>query len=123
MIKNELKIKRVRADTLGYPQRCFLGVCSEVDAHEAREVGEKAVQFALWNNVDGSVVIKRVGDYAVDYDLVKLDDIAAKTKVMPTEFINDEGNNVTEAFRHYVLPLMGKAPEATRLFAPEVKKL
>ncbi|HOJ59771.1 MAG TPA: 6-phosphofructokinase, partial [bacterium] len=103
LIKNELKIKRVRADTLGYPQRCFLGCVSPVDSLEAREVGEKAVQYALWHNIDGSVTINRVGDYAVEYSLSKLDDIAAKTKVMPDEFISPEGNDVTDAFRHYVL--------------------
>ncbi|MBI1386981.1 MAG: diphosphate--fructose-6-phosphate 1-phosphotransferase [bacterium] len=122
LIKDKLGIKRVRADTLGYLQRSFLGVVSPVDQHEAREVGEKAVQYALWHNVDGSVVIKRVGDYAVEYDLVKLDEIAAKTKYMPDEFINAEGNNVTDAFRHYVLPLMGDAPVANRLFAPPAPK-
>ncbi len=123
VIKNELKIKRVRADTYGYLQRSFLGCCSPVDAMEAREVGEKAVQYATWHNIDGSVVIKRVGDYAVEYELVKLEEIAAKTKVMPDEFITPEGNNVTEAFRQYVAPLAGDAPVATKLFAPAVAKL
>lgn len=122
MIKSELKIKRVRADTLGYPQRCFLGVASVTDQREAREVGEKAVQFAVWHNKDGSVVINRVGDYAVNYSLANLEDIAAKTKLMPDEYINAEGNNVTPAFLQYVLPLMGPAPIATRLNAPEVPK-
>ena len=120
LVKKNLNIKRVRADTLGYPQRCFVGCASETDRSEAREVGERAVQFAVWNNVDGSVVIKRVGEYAVDYDLVSLDQIAAKTKLMPDEFINAAGNNVTEAFRQYALPLAGTMPPADRLFAPAV---
>jgi 6-phosphofructokinase 1 len=123
MLRDELNIKRVRADTLGYPQRSFLGCVSEVDQHEAREVGEKAVQYALWHNIDGSVVIKRVGEYATEYELVNLEEIAAKTKLMPDEFINAQGNNVTEAFRSYVVPLMGPAPEANRLAAPIVSKL
>jgi len=123
LIKKELKIERVRADTYGYLQRSFVGVTSPVDVLEAREVGEKAVQFALWHNVDGSVVIKRVGDYAVEYDVVPLEEIAAKTKTMPDEFITPEGDNVTDAFRHYVLPLLGPAPAATRLFAPAAPKI
>ena len=61
LIKERTEIRRVRADTLGYLQRSFLGCISETDAHEAREVGEKAVQFSVWHNVDGSVAIKRVG--------------------------------------------------------------
>lgn len=120
LIKEKLGIKRVRADTYGYLQRSFLGCVSPVDQSEAREVGEKAVQYAVWQNIDGSVVIKRVGEYAVEYELVKLEEIAAKTKLMPDEFINDEGNNVTPAFRQYVTPLMGPQPVGTRLFAPKV---
>ncbi|MFH1743589.1 MAG: 6-phosphofructokinase [bacterium] len=123
LVKKKLKIDRVRADTLGYPQRCFLGCVSEVDYHEAREVGEKAVQYAVWHNVDGSVVIRRVGDYAVEYDMVRLEKVAGKTKIMPDEFIAPQSNNVTEAFRHYVLPLVDTPPTAVRLFAPSVPKL
>ncbi len=122
-IKKELGIKRVRADTFGYPQRCFLGCVSETDQHEAREVGERAVQYAAWHNVDGSIAIRRVGEYAVQYELVPLDDIAAKTKLMPDEFINAEANNVTEAFRQYALPLAGDMPTSDRLAAPSVEKL
>src|ERR1700710_2359715 len=65
-IKDKLKIKRVRGDTFGYLQRSFLGCVSHVDQHEAREVGEKAVQFAMWGDQDGSVAIRRSGNYAVD---------------------------------------------------------
>ncbi|HCN87716.1 MAG TPA: 6-phosphofructokinase, partial [Oxalobacteraceae bacterium] len=52
-IKSQLKIKRVRGDTFGYLQRSFIGCVSDVDQREAREVGEKAVQFAMWGNRDG----------------------------------------------------------------------
>ncbi len=45
-IKTRLNIKRVRGDTFGYLQRSFLGCVSEVDQHEARAVGERAVQVA-----------------------------------------------------------------------------
>jgi 6-phosphofructokinase 1 len=123
-VKTGLKIKRVRSDTFGYLQRSFMGVVSDVDQHEAREVGEKAVQFALWHDIDGSVTINRTGNYSVDYQLVKLDDVAAKTKVMPDAFINAEGNDVTEAFYAYARPLLGKGmPMAARLRAPRVAKL
>jgi len=65
-IKSKLGIKRVRGDTLGYLQRSFIGCVSDVDQREAREVGEKAVQFAMWGTRDGSVAIKRTGFYSVD---------------------------------------------------------
>jgi 6-phosphofructokinase 1 len=123
LIKAKTKIKRVRADTLGYLQRSFLGCVSATDASEAREVGEKAVQFAAWHNVDGSVAIRRVGDYAVEYDLLKLTDVAAKTKHMADEFINPAGNDVTEAFKAYARPLVGELPDMGRIAAPTVHKI
>jgi 6-phosphofructokinase len=49
-IKAKLGIKRVRGDTFGYLQRSFIGCVSDVDQREAREVGEKAVQFAMWGD-------------------------------------------------------------------------
>jgi len=122
-VKAKLGIGRVRADTLGYMQRSFLGCVSDTDQREAREVAEKAVQYALIDNLDGSVVMERTGDYAVGYRLVELHEIAAKTKHMPAEFINEAGNNVTEAFIKYAKPLIGSgfAPGA-RLRSPMVEK-
>jgi len=122
IVQKRLGIKRVRSDTFGYLQRSFPGVVSNVDAREAREVGEKAAHYACWHNVDGSVVIKRTGDYAVKYELAHLADIAAKTRHLPDEFINADGNQVTDAFRSYLRPLLGNdLPCLERLWAPVVR--
>jgi 6-phosphofructokinase 1 len=124
LVKEKLKFKRVRADTLGYAQRSYLGVVSDVDAHEAREVGEKAAQFAIWHDQDGSITIQRTGNYSVDYRLVPLEDIAAKTKTMPDEFLTDRGNDTTTAFYNYGRPLVGSGfPTVHRLRAPKVAKI
>jgi 6-phosphofructokinase 1 len=124
-VKKNLKLKRVRSDTFGYLQRSFIGVVSDRDAREAREVGEAAVRFAMLDGKDGSVAIKRpVLNYDVNYELVKLTDVAAKTRHMPDEFINPEGNGVTEAFRSYCRPLLGSdVPEPFRFRAPAVPKI
>jgi len=123
-VKQHLNIKRIRSDTFGYLQRSFFGCVSDVDQHEAREVGERAVQFALWHNMDGSVTIHRTGFYSVDYRLSRLDEIAAKTRRMPNEFITEEGNDVTDAFIFYVRPLLGSGfGAAQRLRAPRAAKL
>ena len=115
-IKSKLNIKRVRGDTFGYLQRSFHGCVSDVDQREAREVGEKAVQFAFTANRDGSVAIQRTGNYAVDYALLPLDAVAGKTRVMEDEFITASGTDVTDAFRRYLAPLLGAGmPEAARL--------
>ncbi len=122
VIKDRLKIKRVRSDTFGYLQRSFLGIVSEVDQAEAREVGEKAAQFAIWNNVDGSVAIRRTGDYSVDYFLTPLASVARETKSMPRTFINEAGNGVTTDFLNYARPLLGSMPGYERLQCPKVPK-
>jgi 6-phosphofructokinase 1 len=115
-IKARLGFKRVRGDTFGYLQRSFIGCVSDVDQREAREVGEKAVQFAMWGDRDGSVAIKRTGFYSADYELVPLEQVAGKTRVMDDAFITDSGTDVTDAFRLYLRPLLGSGmPDAYRL--------
>lgn len=123
-IKSRLKIKRVRGDTFGYLQRSFIGCVSDVDQREAREVGEKAVQFAMWGNRDGSVAIRRTGFYSVDYELLELDAVAGKTRVLEDEFIAPSGTDITDAFRLYLRPLLGSGmPDAFRLRSNPVPKL
>jgi len=123
-IKAKLGIKRVRGDTFGYLQRSFAGCVSDVDHREAREVGEKAVQFAFWGERDGSVAIVRSGAYAVDYTLLPLEAVAGKTRVMEDAFISASGTDVTDAFRQYLQPLLGAGmPDAHRLRAAPVAKI
>src|SRR5450830_1677923 len=123
-IKAKLGIKRVRGDTFGYLQRSFIGCVSDVDQREAREVGEKAVQFAMWGDRDGSVAIKRTGFYSVDYELLPLTEVAGKTRTMEDEFISASGTDVTDAFRLYLRPLLGSGmPDAFRLRAAKVAKV
>ncbi|WP_413204226.1 6-phosphofructokinase [Rhodospirillum sp. A1_3_36] len=123
-VKKKTGIKRVRGDTLGYLQRSFVGCVSDVDQREAREVGEKAVQFAMWGELDGSVTIHRTGFYSVDYQLTALREVAGKTKVMPNEFIAANGHDVTTEFLMYLRPLLGRGmPDAYRLRDNRVPKV
>ena len=123
-IRDKLGIKRVRGDTFGYLQRSFIGCVSDVDQREAREVGEKAVQYALWGDRDGSVAIRRTGFYSADYALLPLADVAGKTRTMEDEFIAPSGTDVTDAFRLYLRPLLGSGmPDAFRLRCARVEKI
>jgi 6-phosphofructokinase len=124
LIRDNLQIKRVRGDTLGYLQRSFLGCVSDVDQREAREVGEKAVQFAHWGNSDGSVTIHRTGFYSVEYRLSPLGDVARETRAMDDQFIAPSGNDVTRDFLLYLRPLLGSGmPDAFRLRPNRVEKI
>ncbi len=123
-IKTKLGIKRVRGDTFGYLQRSFVGCVSDVDQREAREVGEKAVQYAVWGQGNGSVAIRRVANYAVDYPLIALESVAGKTRVMEDELIAPAGNDVTAKFFDYLRPLVGSdLPDVSRLRAGKVAKV
>ncbi len=117
-VKAEIgKKKRVRADTFGYLQRSYPGLQSEVDVREARWCGRHAVQFAMKED-NGSVAIRRTGngkDYAVELFRTELSNVAEKTKSMPDEFINAEGNGITDAFVEYAMPLVGELPKTEYL--------
>ncbi|MHC4158439.1 MAG: 6-phosphofructokinase [Planctomycetota bacterium] len=116
-VKAKLKVKRVRADTFGYLQRSFAGLQSEVDAREARWCGRHAVQYAM-EEVSGSVAIRRLAggsDYKIEIFRTELSNVAEGTKPMPDEFINAEGNGVTNAFIDYAMPLTGGLPKTEYL--------
>lgn len=116
-VKSKLKIGRVRADTFGYLQRSFAGLQSPVDVEEARWCGRHAVQFAMEED-NGSVAIRRTGngkDYAIELFRTDLKNVAEHTKEMPDEFINAEGNGVTQAFIDYAMPLVGELPKTEYL--------
>ena len=105
---------RIRGDTFGYLQRSFPGAMSDVDAREATEVGTLAVRFALASDTDGSVVIQRKPGrkYAVKITCAPLAEVARGEATMPDHFINQAGNNVTQAFVDYARPLVGRLPNA-----------
>ena len=116
-VKDKLGIKRVRADTFGYLQRSFAGLQSAVDADEARQCGRQAVIYAM-EHTSGSVAIRRLAsgrDYKIELFRTELSSVAEKTKSMPDEYINAEGNGVTEAFVQYALPLTGGLPKTDHL--------
>lgn len=108
------KAPRARADTLGYAQRYWPDP-SPVDSKEAREAGRFAVATALKGDLtDGSICIKRASKpgepYRAEIGVVRLDQVAAKTRHMPAEFMQS-GNNVTAAFVEWCRPLVGELPK------------
>jgi len=114
---------KLRSDTLGYAQRSFPGVYSKVDRAEARLVGEEAVKYAIKGDIDGSVSLKRIGEYAIEPDLVPLKEVAGKTKTLPRDYINADGNGVTENFLTYLRPLVGDLPQIGRFKEVPVVKV
>ncbi|MCK5707938.1 MAG: 6-phosphofructokinase [Candidatus Aureabacteria bacterium] len=112
VIKEQLGAKRVRADTLGYLQRSFLGCVSEVDSREARLVGEKIVEYAADGKEGGSVAIIRKDspEYEIDTIFTPLSTVAKHTKHLDSKYILD-GKDIDPSFIDYVKPLIGDIPE------------
>ena len=69
------------------------------------------------------MTIHRIGDYAVDYQLSALSDVAAKTKVMDDSLIAASATDITPAFIDYAGPLVGPMDSPTRLRAPSLNKI
>ena len=61
--------------------------------------------------------------YRCTTGLAPLAKVAQAERKVPPEFINREGNFVTEAFLHYLRPLVGSLPQYARLEMHRVAKL
>jgi 6-phosphofructokinase len=118
IVKNTLNISRVRADTLGYPQRSFPLAVSEVDAQEAYRVGIDAVIAAVQDTFDeGSIAIRRIdrdGAYKIETFVTSLQSVQRHTKPFPQEWIGEDGEIDERKFREYVSPLVGDLPVTGR---------
>ncbi len=116
------KKERVRADTLGYAQRSFAGVYSEVDLKEARMAGEAAINVALSGDLDGSICFQRHnsphGNYVCDTFRANLEDVSGvnfpkgmkQYRPMEDRFITDDKFGVTDEYVEWAKPLIGKLP-------------
>jgi 6-phosphofructokinase 1 len=98
-------------------QMCAADRASETDRKEAYMVGKAAVRLAE-KGVTGVMVSLERGKgrgYACGTGTVPLSEVAARSKPMPPELINAEGNGVTPAFLDYARPLVGELPSYARL--------
>ena len=124
IIKAELGLS-TRIDKPNYLYRSFSLAVSEVDREEAYEVGKAAVIAALAGETGKMVtLIREPGPvYRSTTGLVELEKVANVERYLPDDFINEEGNFVTEAFIEYARPLIGGAlPPYARLRGIRVPK-
>ena len=106
-IKDEIGCK-VRSVELNLPQRCAAHIASATDINESVLVG-KAAAFAAVDGVSGEMMtINRVSEspYASEISHSNISTIANKVKAVPREFINEQGNNVTDECLSYIMPLI-----------------
>ena len=106
-IKNEFGCK-VRSIELNLPQRCASHLASRVDIEESVSVGRAAVKAASEGITRQMMTIERVSTspYKSEISYKDVSEIANKVKHVPSEFINERGNSVTEGCAEYLLPLI-----------------
>lgn len=112
IVEKEVGIK-ARTNKLGTNQRCAMHFASLTDVNEAYLCGQTAVQKALAGENGKMITLVRqdMPQYQCTTGLASLSDVANGEKKLPPEYINDEGNHITDAMRDYVRPLVqGQAP-------------
>ena len=100
---------KVRGIELSLLQRCASHAGSKTDRDEAAMAGAFAVEAAVSGETGKMVGFRRdtkYGIYKCTPILVDLKDVANAEKCVPREWINEEGNNVTDEFIEYVVPLI-----------------
>ena len=107
-ISKEVPGCKTRAIEFNSLQRCASHIVGRVDITEAYQVGGAAVKAAFEGETGKMIILKRVSDdpYLCVTDIYDVHKIANVEKKVPREWINEEGNYVTQACINYVRPLI-----------------
>ena len=107
LVKEKLGCK-VRSIELNLPQRCAAHLASKTDITESVGVGMSAVEAAIKGKTGVMMTIYRADDeiYSVYFDSADISGIANGVKQVPREYINSEGNGITEDCIKYLAPLI-----------------
>lgn len=107
LVKDRIGCK-VRSIELNLPQRCAAHLASLTDINESVGVGRAAVEAGVFGKTGVMMTINRVksDNYSVYYDSADISGIANGVKGVPTEYINSDGNGITDECVKYLAPLI-----------------
>lgn len=107
LVKKELGYKYHWA-VADYLQRSARHIASQADVDQAYALGKNAVELAISGHNAIMPIIKREQDSPYKWSLshVPLADVANQEKILPKEFIREDGFGITEACRRYLAPLI-----------------
>ena len=99
------KTRAVEFSTL---QRAASHLLSRVDIVEAFEVGGAAVKAADEGDTGKMVTLERTSNdpYHCTTNLIDVHKVSNVERIVPREWINEDGDHVTEAFIDYAMPLI-----------------
>lgn len=107
LVKERIGCK-VRSIELNLMQRCASHLASANDLRESRMLGMTAADRAISGISGQMAVVLRDSDepYRVHYSTVDIAEVANLEKKVPDNWINAEGNDVTEEMLSYLRPLI-----------------
>ncbi|MBQ8181266.1 MAG: 6-phosphofructokinase [Ruminococcus sp.] len=99
---------KVRSIELNVMQRCSSHIASAEDIESSAAIGEAALDAALAGKSGCMMTFIRESDKPYSYSIGTTDAAAAANseKLFPSEWINDEGNDVLPAAYDYFMPLI-----------------
>ena len=109
-----------------YLQRSARHIASETDVQQAYAVGRAAVEFAIAGRSAVMPAIRRLSDSPYRWDIIAapLAEVANQEKLLPPDFISDDGFGITDAARRYLAPLIvGEAYPPFKNGLPDYVKL
>lgn len=112
IVKKEIGCK-VRAIELNVMQRCSSHVSSKRDITEAEQIGCAGVDAAIEGKSGIAMIFERVSNrpYNVKISCADVSLIANKVKYFPSEWITEDGHDVTAEAIEYGLPLIQGEPD------------
>lgn len=112
LVREKLKCK-VRSVELNILQRCASHIASETDLAEAERLGTIAFEAAAAGETGkvSAIISRGNGDYAPEYGIVPVSQVANQVKHFPREWINEEGNGILPPAFDYIRPLILGEPE------------
>ena len=107
MIKDALGYKFHWA-VADYMQRAARHIASKTDVEQAYALGKAGVEFALAgeNSIMPTVVRTSNNPYTWEIGKAPLSEVANVEKMMPAEYISEDGYGITDACREYLVPLI-----------------
>jgi 6-phosphofructokinase 1 len=107
LVREKLKLKYHWA-VADYLQRAARHIASKTDVSQAYALGKAAVELAVKgrNSVMPTIVRKSSKPYKWAVGVAELKDVANREKMMPREFITEDGLGITQKCRNYLAPLI-----------------
>lgn len=107
IVREELGLKYHWA-VADYLQRAGRHIASKTDVEQAYAMGKAAVEFAINGHNAVMPTIERVSShpYVWKVGMAQLSEVANVEKMMPENFISEDGFGITDKCREYLVPLI-----------------